>query len=51
MLTPKEYMDLQQKEKLIPIETEVAKGATPEPIMTEAQPEEPKEKSQGGKDK
>lgn len=39
MLTPKEYMDLQQKEKLIPIETEVAQGATPEPVMTEAQPE------------
>lgn len=39
MLTPKEYMDLQQKEKMIPIETDVARGATPEPIMTEVQPE------------
>ena len=33
MLTPQEYMELQQKEKLIPIETEVARGATPEPQM------------------
>jgi phage-related protein (TIGR01555 family) len=49
MLTPQEYMQLQQKEKLIPIETEVARGATPEPMMVEAQPEEKEEKPQGGK--
>lgn len=33
MLSPQEYMELQQKEKMIPIETEVAKGATPEPMQ------------------
>lgn len=58
-LTPQEFMDLEQKHKLIDIETEVAKGATPEPLMVEAQPdadegdegsEDAKEKkSQGGK--
>lgn len=52
MLTPQEYMQLQQKEKLIPFETEVAKGATPEPIMTEAQPEEKEsDKPKGGNKK
>lgn len=47
-LTPKEYADISIKEKLIPIETEVAKGATPEPLMVEAQPEEGQEKKPGG---
>lgn len=39
-LTPQEFMQLEQKDKLVNIETEVARGATPEPIMMEAQPEE-----------
>lgn len=42
-LTPQEFMQLQQKEKLIPIESEVAKGAEPEPLMTEGDGEKPKE--------
>lgn len=39
-LTPQEFMQLEQKENLIPIESEVAKGAMPEPILMEAAPEE-----------
>ena len=34
-LNPQEYMDLQQKEKLIPIGTKVAAGAEPEPLFQE----------------
>lgn len=51
MLNPQEYMQLQQKEKLIPIETEVARGATPEPIMVEAQQEQDEEKPKEKKTK
>ena len=32
-LTPQEYMGMQQKEGLIPIESEVSQGADPEPVM------------------
>lgn len=49
-LNPQEFMQLEQKEKLIPIESEVSKGATPEPLMMEAQPEEGDDES-GTKDK
>jgi phage-related protein (TIGR01555 family) len=33
MLTPQEYMSMQQKEGLIPIESEVSQGADPEPMF------------------
>jgi phage-related protein (TIGR01555 family) len=55
MLTPKEYMELQQKEKIIPIETEVARGAEPEPLMmamgAEQKPGEPGQKKEQGDQK
>lgn len=34
-LTPQEYMDLQQKEGLVPIESAVSQGAEPEPMFQE----------------
>ncbi len=40
MLTPQEYMGMQQKEGLIPIESDVSKGSDPEPIFQEPIAEE-----------
>lgn len=34
LLTPQEYMGMQQKEGLIPIESEVSQGAEPEPMFS-----------------
>lgn len=39
-LTPQEYMGMQQKEGLIPIESEVSQGADPEPIFSDPEGEE-----------
>lgn len=46
LLTPQEYMGMQQKEGLIPIESEVSKGADPEPMFQEEPGDEDDE--QGG---
>lgn len=46
-LTPQEYMQMQQKEGLIPIESEVSQGAEPEPMMMgEDEGEDPDEKQE-----
>lgn len=50
-LNPQEFMQLEQKEKLVPIESEVSKGATPEPLLMEAQPEESGDESPNKKEK
>ncbi len=47
MLTPQEYMGMQQKDGLIGIESEVSKGAEPEPIFTEWQTEEGDDQEKG----
>jgi phage-related protein (TIGR01555 family) len=51
-LTPEEYMDLQQKEGLVPIESEVSQGADPEPPMAAMGMNEDDDSSddQGGKE-
>lgn len=52
MLTPQEYMGMQQKEGLIPIESEVSKGADPEPIFADMgqDDEDGEDTNQGGDD-
>lgn len=51
MLTPEEYMGMQQKEGLIPIESAVSKGADPEPIfMDEGDDEDNQDGDKGGDD-
>lgn len=52
-LTPQEFMQLEQKEKLIPIDSEVARGAMPEPLFSgneeEGGEEDAEEKGPGTK--
>lgn len=51
MLNPQEFMQLEQKEDLIPIETEVAKGAEPEPLMMGGESGDEDSEDQEKKDK
>ena len=47
-LTPQEFMGMQQKEGLIPIESEVSQGAEPEPMFSDTMDDD--EEESGGED-
>lgn len=49
-LTPQEFMGLEQKEGLVPIDSEVSQGAEPEPMFQENGGEEGDDDKKGGDD-